>query len=142
MEDPEGGARVYVFDIYWRETPGLYPGRYSAAQTMRLDRDEVRQRAARNIDRDIEFLNTEIDTNVATHDRIIVKFDAPESGDRYQFFCSMRTDGSLRSLDIEPFRSIYGEKTKRAARSSPASRRSRSAAMPPPSVWSGRGTMT
>ena len=108
IEDPEGGTGVYTFDVYWSERPGLYPGRYSAEQAMRLCRDLVRQRAARNIDRDIEFLNTEIDNDAATHDRVIGKFDAPESGERYQFSCSMTADGSLRSVDIEPLRPIYG----------------------------------
>jgi hypothetical protein len=108
MEDPDGGTGVYAFDIYWNDRADLNPGRYSAEQTVRLCRDEVRERAARNIGRDIDFLGAEIDSNVATHDRVIGKFDAPESGERYQFSCSMRTDGSLRSVDIEPLRSIYG----------------------------------
>jgi hypothetical protein len=114
IEDPEGGPGVYAFDIVWSYRTDQYQGRYSAEQAMRICRDEVRDRAARNIGRDIEFQGTDIDSNGLNQNRVFGRFDAPQSGDRYEFSCSMTADGRLRSVDIEPLRPIYGGEEERS----------------------------
>lgn len=121
IEDPKGGREGYTFDLEWRGTTGSYPGdrypsdrypggdrsgggRYSAEEAVRICRDAVRDRAARDYDaRNINFNSIAADNNRNRRDWIVGTFTANRRGSRedFSFACSVDfSSGLVRQVDI------------------------------------------
>jgi hypothetical protein len=115
IEDPEGGAEAYTFDIFWNGGNGSGYGynngpqayRFSREQAVDLCRNEVRERANRRFGTDINFRNINIDDNGGRRDWVVGTFDTRDRYGRcdvYQFSCAVNfADGSLRSVNIDPY---------------------------------------
>jgi hypothetical protein len=120
IEDKEGGAEGYTFDLFWgggNANPpygGPRPGwggggrRMSAQEAVRACQDAVRDEAGQRYRGRVDFLDTRIDDNPGRHDwvvgRIAVRY--PRGGqDEMRFSCSVDFDsGRVRSANIEPMR--------------------------------------
>jgi len=121
IEDPDGGAEGYTFDLTWdnggnphgadHSGPGYYGGRgdrrLTPEQAVGICQDAVRQQAidrfgARNID----FRDTRLDDNPGRHDSVGGIFEAHWPGrqdEHYRFSCSVNFDtGRVQSPNVEP----------------------------------------
>jgi hypothetical protein len=117
IEDPEGGAEIYRFELFWNDVRGDYPpsgppdgaGRFTTAQAIRVCQDEIRQMAVGRFGRsDVAFQRTGMDDNPGRNDWVagvleVRPFNAPEQ--HYRFSCSVNfATGRVRSANIEPAR--------------------------------------
>lgn len=114
IEDPDGGAEGYTFDLMWRG-PGSDSNRVgppldsrdrggSANDAARACQDAVRDRANQQYGfRDIEFRGVNTDDNPGRHDAIMGSFDVHRGNDRdtYRFSCSVDlANGRVRGVEI------------------------------------------
>ncbi len=128
IQDPDGGAEGYTFDISWGESGynrgGGYPdrgdrgrfdppnrrpggGRYTTEEAVRVCQDAVRQQAAERFrTRNIAFRRTTLDDNPGRRDWVMGILDIRRGYDRdeaYRFSCSVNFDtGEVRSVQIDP----------------------------------------
>ena len=114
IQDPDGGAEGYTFDLVWRGAGfdsrpagqpsgrGDRPG--SPNDAVRACQDAVRERANRQYGfRDIDFRNLDADDNPGRNDAVIGSFDVRRGRDRdtYRFSCAMNlANGIVRGVDI------------------------------------------
>lgn len=120
IEDPEGGAEGYTFDLIWGGGGG-YPapgvpggrvwnepgrGRWTTEQAVQGCRDAVtRQISDRFRTNDVYFRDIRIDDNPGRNDWVIGRVDVRRYGreDRYRFSCSVNFDnGVIRSAELQP----------------------------------------
>jgi hypothetical protein len=122
IEDPEGGAEGYTFDLVWRGAGygpnyGLSPTGppmggldrgYSPVDAVRACQDAVRVRANQQYGfRDVNFRNLNADDNPGRNDAIVGSFDVRRGNyrDAYNFSCAMNlADGIVRRVDISQAR--------------------------------------
>ena len=119
IEDKEGGAEGYTFDLFWGggsanlpyggPRPGWGGGRrMSVQEAVRACQDSVHEEASRRYHGRVDFLDARIDDNPGRHDwvvgRIAVRY--PRGGqDEMRFSCSVDFDnGRVRSANVEPMR--------------------------------------
>jgi hypothetical protein len=138
IEDPEGGAEVYRFDISW-DNAQAYPnnpaydrggdrdgdrwqqrdrdrgmnGSFGADQAVQVCEDAVRQQAMdRFHTRDVYFRRVNMDDNPGRHDWVVGAMDIhPAYGpeQHYRFSCSVNFDtGRVRSAQIDPMEGADG----------------------------------
>ncbi len=114
IQDSEGGAEGYTFDLVWRgggfgSSPTGQPwgGRGRGAprnDAVRACQDAVRERANQQYGlRDIDFRNLNADGNMGRNDTIMGSFDVPRGSyrDTYRFSCAMNlANGRVRGVDI------------------------------------------
>jgi hypothetical protein len=128
IEDPDGGAEGYTFDITWgggggyservvpapppAYQPGPYQGggnrRFTSEQAIEVCRESVRQQA---FDRfhpaDVRFRRINIDDNPGRNDWVVGAIDVRYGNGReepYRFSCSVNFDtGRVRSAQIDRF---------------------------------------
>ena len=114
IQDPDGGAEGYTFDLVWRgggfgSSPTGQPlgGRDRGASpndAVRACQDAVRERANQQYGlRDIDFRNLNADDNPGRNDTIMGSFDARRGNDRdtYRFSCAVDlANGRVRRVDI------------------------------------------
>ena len=137
IEDRQGGAEGYKFDIYWGggygpgggpgyggPGPGPGPGgpyppraRMGTEETIRLCQDYVSQQAAdRFRTNDFHFRRINIDDNPGRNDWVIGILDVRRFGreEAYRFSCSVNFDtGRVRSADIQAFEGGRGDYERR-----------------------------
>lgn len=119
INDPQGGADVYAFDLIWDRGYGAGPrdgrrdgdGRrqYTMDDAIRGCQDAVRQQAAQRFDpRDIEFRRTRTEDNPGPRDMVRGIFDVHRRdgrSDPYRFSCSVNFDsGRVFDARYEPLR--------------------------------------
>jgi len=119
IEDKEGGAEGYTFDLFWGggsanppyrgPRPGWGGGRrMSVQEAVRACQDAVHEEASQRYHGRVDFLDARIDDNAGRHDwvvgRIAVRY--PRGGqDEMRFSCSVDFDnGRVRSANVEPMR--------------------------------------
>ena len=128
IEDREGGAEGYTFDIFWGqgggypESRGGYPGAYPEArggypgggparrwtteQAIEGCRDAVtRQVADRFRTNSVNFRDVRMDDNPGRNDWVIGRVDVRRMGreERYRFSCSVNfNNGVIRSAEVQP----------------------------------------
>ena len=127
IEDPEGGAEGYTFDLMWGggggypESRGGYPGgyrspevrggggpvrRWTTEQAIQGCRDAVsRQVSDRFRTNDVYFRDIRLDDNPGRNDWVVGRVDVRRYGreDRYRFSCSVNFDnGVIRSAEVQP----------------------------------------
>lgn len=114
IQDPDGGAEGYTFDLVWRgggfgPTPTSQPlsGRdrgVSPNDAVRACQDAVRERANQQYGlRDIAFTNLNADDNPGRNDMIMGSFDVSRGNYRntYRFSCAINlANGIVRRVDI------------------------------------------
>jgi hypothetical protein len=114
IQDPDGGAEGYTFDLVWRgagfgssPTGQLSGGRdrgFSQNDPVHACQDAVRERANQQYGpRDIEFRNLNTKDNPGRNDTITGSFDMSRGNyrDTYRFSCAMNiADGIVRGVDI------------------------------------------
>lgn len=128
IEDSEGGASVYQFDLSWgnsgfnqgynqqgypppvadrRDMDRGWPGgsRFTREQAINVCRDAVRRQAIQQFGaRDVNFDNVRIDDNPGRRDWVVGTIDVRRGPgrDEYPFSCSVNFDtGRVRSAQIE-----------------------------------------
>jgi hypothetical protein len=121
IEDPEGGAEGYTFDLIWGGGGG-YPvpgvpsgrvgveprggGRWTTEQAIQGCREAVaRQISDRYRTNDVSFRDVRIDDNPGRNDWVIGRVDVRRYGreDRYRFSCSVNfNNGVIRSAEVQP----------------------------------------
>ena len=121
IEDRDGGAEGYTFDLIWTGGPGGYPpreaspgdrggfggdrnrppSRFTAEQAIRVCQDDVRQRALDRFGRsEIVFRKTNIDDNPGRNDWVIgtIEVRRGRRSDLFRFSCSVNFEnGRVRS---------------------------------------------
>ena len=128
IEDPDGGAEGYTFDITWnggsgggyqpygsadRSTPGPYSnndrggifGDYSDSNTaIAACQDAVRQEAARRYGvQNVDFRRERYEDEPGARDTVRGWFRAADGQQGYRFTCSVNTNnGRVRNVSIEP----------------------------------------
>jgi hypothetical protein len=116
IEDPEGGADAYTFELTWgggNETrhrgpqygapPSPVGPRWTQDQAIRACRDEVRGRAAERYGSNIRFEGMRMEDNPDRRDWIVGSFTTPRDGQIHQFACSVNFDnGNVRWAQIDP----------------------------------------
>jgi hypothetical protein len=113
IEDPQGGAEGYTFDLIWGgvnepvRIPERPSRRFTVEQAVSVCQDSVRSQAGdRFRGRRVEFLNTRIDDNPGRNDWVIGMIDVfrgPVAEERFRFSCSVNFDnGQVRSVQIDP----------------------------------------
>jgi hypothetical protein len=113
IEDPQGGAEGYTFDLIWGgvnepvRIPERPSRRFTVEQAVSVCQDSVRAQAGdRFRGRRVEFLNTRIDDNPGRNDWVIGMIDVfrgPVAEERFRFSCSVNFDnGQVRSVQIDP----------------------------------------
>ncbi len=114
IQDPDGGAEGYTFDLEWRgegfaSNPTGQPlgdrDRWVPPnESVRACQDAVRERANQQYGlRDIDFRNLDADDNPGRNDTIIGSFDARRGTYRetYRFSCAINlANGRVRGVDI------------------------------------------
>jgi hypothetical protein len=115
IQDPDGGAEGYTFDLEWRGGEGFGPnsmdqplGRRdrgaSPNDAVRACQDAVRESANQQYGfRDIDFRNLNAEDNPGRNDTIMGSFDARRGNyrDTYRFSCAMNlANGMVRGVDI------------------------------------------
>ena len=113
IQDPDGGAEGYTFDLVWRGGVGPGPtdqplgGRnrgVSPNNAVRACQDAVRERANQQYGlRQIDFSNLNADDNPGRNDTIVGSFDVRrgDSRDAYRFSCAVDlASGRVRRVDI------------------------------------------
>jgi hypothetical protein len=149
IEDREGGAEGYTFDLTWgggglggdsrwydegsNPRQGGYYGdrdrmdnRYGAQQAISECQSAVRQEAARRFGSgDVEFLGAQLADNPGARDSVIGAVDvrgARGYEDRYQFSCTVNTNnGRVRSVRLDPVGGGSGYVGSRDREDTPAS---------------------
>ncbi len=130
IDDPEGGAEVYRFDISWdnaqayqnnppydrdrrQERDRAMNGSFGADQAVQVCEDAVRQQAMdRFRTRDVYFRRVNMDDNPGRRDWVVGTMDihpqySPEQ--HYRFSCSVNFDtGRVRSAQIDPMEGADG----------------------------------
>lgn len=120
IEDPNGGAQGYTFDLQWRgagygPSPVGQPwGGMDRAGTpnvaARTCQDAVRERASQQYGlRDIDFRNLTADDNPGSSDAIMGSFVARQGNYRntYRFACAVDlSNGRVRGVDISQGRGV------------------------------------
>ena len=121
IEDTQGGAEGYTFDIEWNGSQGgSYPGYgnpgygnqgygnqgYAPQRALDACRSEVQARASRDYGmRNIEITNMGADNSQGRRDWVTGTFDDRRGGGRnaFRFNCSVDFDsGRVRSVEITP----------------------------------------
>jgi len=114
VQDPEGGAEGYTFDLIWREG-GFAPGptgqptmgrgnRVSPNDAVRACQDAVRENADRQYGlRDINFRNMNAEDNPGRNDSLVGSFDVRRGNysQTYRFSCAINLEnGMVRGVEI------------------------------------------
>jgi hypothetical protein len=114
VQDPDGGAEGYTFDLIWREG-GFDPGptgqplpdrgyAMSPNDAIRSCQDAVRDSAIRQYGlRDINFRTVNSDDNPGRNDSIVGSFEVRRGNHNtaYRFSCAINmADGLVRSVEI------------------------------------------
>lgn len=120
IEDPQGGAEAYTFDIFWSTGYNGAPQGYPQGAPMTRDRgydqpqgrdrnreqalqvcqDSVRQQAGRRYGaRQINFGNTSFDNGPGRGNWVIGVFENAGRGDTYRFSCAMNFN-SMRVTSV------------------------------------------
>jgi hypothetical protein len=131
IEDRDGGAEGYTFDLIWTGSPEYtgpggpppregFPGdrdgspgdrnrppsRFTAEQAIRVCQDGVRQRVFDRFGRaDVVFRRTNIDDKPGRNDWVIGTIEVLRGrrSDLFQFSCSVNFDnGRVRSVQVDP----------------------------------------
>jgi len=124
IQDPDGGAEGYTFDLEWRAggfgpSPTGQPlgGRERGAspnEAVRACQDAVRERANQQYGlRDIDFGNLNANDNPGRNDTIMGSFDVRRGNysDTYRFSCAMDlADGRVRRVDISQGRGATADR--------------------------------
>jgi hypothetical protein len=114
IQDPNGGAEGYTFDLVWRgagfgSSPTAQPWRgsdraSSPNEAIRSCEDAVRETANQRYGfRDIDFRNLNADDNPGRNDAIVGSFDVRRGNyrDTYRFSCAINmANGAVRGVDI------------------------------------------
>lgn len=114
IQDPDGGAEGYTFDLVWRgggfdpgPTDQALGGRgYGASpnDAVRACQDAVRERANQQYGlRDIDFRSLNAEDNPGRNDSILGSFDVRRGNyrDTYRFSCALDlANGRIRGVDI------------------------------------------
>jgi hypothetical protein len=134
IQDPDGGAEGYTFDVEWRQT-GFGPnptGRPSSGRDYgaspdaaeRACRDAVRERANRQYGlREIDFRDLDTGDNPGRNGTIIGSFDVRRGSyrDTYRFSCAINlANGTVRRVDVSQGRDA-ATSDRHAGRADPAS---------------------
>lgn len=123
INDPQGGADVYVFDLIWdrgapitqgprddrRDGYGRDRRQFTMDDAIRGCQDAVRQQAGQRFDpRDIEFRRVRTEDNPGPRDMVRGIFDVHHRdgrGDPFRFSCSVNFDsGRVFDARYEPLR--------------------------------------
>ena len=114
IEDRDGGAEGYTFEIMWGggdSRPGGYGGpgpgpvgrRWTQDEAIRACRDEVRGRAAERYGSNIRFEGMRMEDNPDRRDWIVGSFTTSRDRDLHRFACSVNFDsGNVRWAQIDP----------------------------------------
>jgi len=120
LEDTQGGAEAYTFDITWSSGQGGYydqgpisrnsqpqwgnGGQYGNSDAMRACQDAVRQEAARRFNSsDVNFQRMDWQDNRGPRDQIIGAFTTGRGWQSHDFSCAVNTaSGRLQSVRIDP----------------------------------------
>jgi hypothetical protein len=134
IEDPQGGAEGYTFDLTWggnfnygnpptaqrppfnERAPGQFR-RFTTEQAVNVCQDSVRQQAVTRFrGRGIEFRGTRIDDQPGRNDWVVGMVDvlrgpnAPE--EHLRFSCSVNFDnGQVRSVELSPMAEGYRQES-------------------------------
>jgi hypothetical protein len=111
IEDPEGGAQAYTFEMMWGgggqgrfDERDRVLGGFDNDRTVRMCQEAIRREAADRFRASrVEFRETRVaDDRDAVRGRIdVIRGNGAE--DRYQFVCMLsRNDGQIRSVRIDP----------------------------------------
>jgi hypothetical protein len=117
INDPQGGADVYTFDLIWNRGYGGGPGprdgdrrrQFTMDDAIRGCQDAVRQQASQRFDqRDIEFRRIRTEDNPGPRDMVRGVFDVHHRdgrSDPFRFSCSVNFDsGRVFDARYEPLR--------------------------------------
>jgi hypothetical protein len=114
INDPQGGADVYAFDLVWDRGVPVAPGprdrrQFTMDDAIRGCQDAVRQQAGQRFDpRDIEFRRIRTEDNPGPRDMVRGIFDVHRRdgrSDPFRFSCSVNFDsGRVFDARYEPLR--------------------------------------
>ena len=115
INDPQGGADVYTFDLIWDRGFGGSPGPRDGRRQFTMDdairgcQDAVRQQASQRFDqRDVEFRRVRTEDNPGPRDQVRGIFDVHHRdgrSDPFRFSCSVNFDsGRVFDARYEPLR--------------------------------------
>jgi len=114
INDPQGGADVYAFDLVWDRGVPVAPGprdrrQFTMDDAVRGCQDAVRQQAGQRFDpRDIEFRRIRTEDNPGPRDLVRGIFDVHRRdgrSDPFRFSCSVNFDsGRVFDARYEPLR--------------------------------------
>jgi hypothetical protein len=114
IEDPQGGAEAYTFDLFWgggsyggdrgpERGQGGPGGRFGTAEAVRVCQDAVRDQASQRFGGGrVEFLEGRIDDNPGRNDWVVGRINVGRQGDM-AYSCSVDfNSGRVRSASIDP----------------------------------------
>jgi len=106
IEDPQPGASVYSFNIFWSPTGmGAERTEFTRAEAMQLCRDSVQDHVARQGYHDLDFRSTNTEQRPGRNEWIYGSLHGFRGGVGNSFDFSCRVDlnsGDLLSLDVTP----------------------------------------
>ncbi len=112
IEDPNGGAEGYTFDVFWGGRMGPPPGAYrerraiGAEEAVKICQDDIRHQGVERFHVPVvDFHNTRVDDNPGRNDWVVGEIEVHPGGrpaEVHRFSCSMNlATGELRSAQIE-----------------------------------------